>query len=364
MKRRRSFESLERRFARALIAIACLTGANACTENTPIVPDDIGQFRAITRAAFVDSTLWLLEDNGTLVSLSPKQGTVAPANAGGKVLDICKSRSRLTVLVEISGKWTLKKVLNGSWTELGSTSSGNERLIAMDCNADQTGATLLTENRLIEMTGGEVRSTDLSDNLARAHVTATTVVSGDSIWLGLNSGEWGGGLRRISRTDGRVETIALNRSGELCGGPLNTDCDPVNGLAVSPWNPNCVIAAVGLIHIMMHGRIVEVCGETVRRLYFKPSVSLLPYNPFDDREPASTIAFFGLAGLSGRVVAIGSDGIYYFDGAAAPHFQPLPEFQNIEGYRVSFGMPDVVLVPTDVNARASLSGSAPIIALR
>ncbi len=285
-------------------------------------------------------------------------------NVGGKVWDMCKSQDLLTVLVDDSETWTLKQASDDGWRELGSTSVENERLIAMDCDTDQTGAALLTDKRLIEMADGEERSTYLSESITPPYVTATILVSSDSVWLGLNNGEWGGGLRRISRTDGQVETIERNRSGELCGGPLNTDCDSVNGLALSPWKPNCVIAAVGMVHMMSHGRIVEVCGETVQRLYFKPFDPQPPRNTFDDGEPSSTIAFFGLAGLPDGLIATGLDGIYRFDEAAAPHFRPLPEFQNIEGYRVSFEIPDVVLVLTQVNARASMSGSVPIMTVR
>jgi len=34
-----------------------------------------------------------------------------------------------------------------------------------------------------------------------------------------------------------VSAIERNTSGELCGGPLNTECDPVNGIAAEPQKP-------------------------------------------------------------------------------------------------------------------------------
>lgn len=31
----------------------------------------------------------------------------------------------------------------------------------------------------------------------------------------------------------------------------------------------CLVAAIGLVHFSAHGRLVEVCGNRIRRLYFK-----------------------------------------------------------------------------------------------
>lgn len=81
-------------------------------------------------------------------------------------------------------------------------------------------------------------------------------------------GRWAAKYRR--RT-GKVTVIEKNSTGDLCGGPLNASCDPVNGIADEPWRPDCVAIAIGLVHFSPHGRIVEVCRDEVRRVYFKDS---------------------------------------------------------------------------------------------
>jgi hypothetical protein len=192
----------------------------------------------------------------------------------------------------------------------------------------------------------------------------TTLGTPDAVWVGFNVGEWGGGLRRISRNNGTVQTVERNRSGELCGGPLNSGCDPVNGVITAPWNPACVVAAIGLVHMMSHGRIVEVCGSNVRRLYYKALDPQPPRNKLDEGEPASTVAFFGLTRNGNTWWAVGIDGLYRFDGAHQPMFSPLPKFENKGGYWVSFAVPGIALVLTDVNQRRSMSGSVPIMAAR
>jgi hypothetical protein len=186
------------------------------------------------------------------------------------------------------------------------------------------------------------------------------------IFVGFNAGEWGGGLQRIDRATGEVATIEQNDSGELCGGPLNTDCDPVNGIATEPWNADCVAAAVGLVHFAPHGRIVEICDKTVKRLYFKPYGPPAPNNRVvvHRDEPFETVAFFGLSQQRDALWVVGIDGIYRIGADGAERFFPLPEFKPRGGILVSFDLPDFVLVLTDVNQRKSLSGSVPIIVSR
>ncbi|WP_334183301.1 hypothetical protein [Novosphingobium sp.] len=209
-----------------------------------------------------------------------------------------------------------------------------------------------------------MRAVKLSEELQPPFAIGTALINGNTIWIGFNAGEWGGGLRRITRGEGKIEVVEKNQSGELCGGPLNTECDPVNGIVASPSNPSCVVAAVGLVHMMSHGRIVEVCDETVRRLYFKPDNPQPPYGKLDKGEPASTTAFFGLTRAGDTVWALGTDGLYRFDGSSSPQFRSLPKFENRGGYQVSFDVPGVVLLMTDVNQRRSLSGAVPIMVPR
>jgi hypothetical protein len=190
----------------------------------------------------------------------------------------------------------------------------------------------------------------------------------------MNAGEWGGGLRRIDRRTGRVETIERNATGSLCGGPLNTGCDPVNGLAVVPWKPTCIAAAIGLVHFFPSGRIVEVCGRDVELLYEK-GLKSEPWNgnasqPKDASKPAAdgewieSVPFFGLASTTTTLVGAGGDGIYRIEAGGKVRTTPFPEWKNFDGIYASFEIPDFVIVLTQLNRRASVSGSAPLIVPR
>lgn len=359
------------RAKRALfIAISGLAVASAAfaiyagVRGTSSVEADQRAFKPVSRAVFTDERLWLLHDDGLLVSLEPRQNQPQQVPTPGKIMDICKSQARLMAIVD-SGKqqWTVQKLEANKWTVQASIPSEGEMLAAVDCEVNTSGVTLITNKRLVEVKGKDISVLKLQQELGPPLANGTALATGDAVWLGLNVGEWGGGLRRISRVDGRVDVVERNRSGDLCGGPLNTQCDPVNGLAVTPWNPSCITAVVGLVHFMPHGRVVEICDKNVRRVYFKPFDPQPPKGSLDDGEPSSTVAFFGLARTGGELWGIGIDGLYRFDGGP-PQFRPLPTFEQRGGYSVSFAVPGIVLVLTDVNQRNSLSGSVPLIAAR
>jgi hypothetical protein len=49
----------------------------------------------------------------------------------------------------------------------------------------------------------------------------------------------------------------------LCAGPLNGGCDPVTGVVPDPDHPQCVLASIGLSHMLMQGRIIRACPGRV-----------------------------------------------------------------------------------------------------
>lgn len=63
-------------------------------------------------------------------------------------------------------------------------------------------------------------------------------------------------------------------------------------------------------------------------------------------------------------MAVGIDGVYRFDGSAKPKVIPLLKFEVIGNVGVSFDLPDVVLVLTEINQRRSMSGAIPLLVPR
>ena len=352
-------------FVAPTVAVAAAAFAFPFAGYDGIEKSENPDFQPVMQAVFVIDRLWLLHDDGLLVSLKIDQAIPEKAAINGRVSAICKSGSNLVAVVEGNRKrWTLKRHVAGQWNYIASVPMESDRLAALDCSNEEIGVTILTDKRLLDVSGSNVRQLNLKNKISSPLTNGIALTSGDVVWVGFNAGEWGGGLSHINRASGKVENVEYNKSGNLCGGPLNTACDPINGIVTSPAKPSCVIAAVGLVHMMAHGRIVEICSKSVRRLYFKPLDPQPPHNQLDDGEPSSTVAFFGLARAGDTIWAVGIDGLYRFDGTTAPQFQPLPKFENRGGYFVSFDVPEIVLVMTDVNQRTSLSGASPIILTR
>jgi hypothetical protein len=323
--------------------------------------------RMISRAVFASGRLWLLTDGGQLSSLAEGEPTRRIHDLGEPVLDIC---ARGNVPVAVTGErydgggWTIRRWASGTWRTVRTIPRSFDALIALSCGADLEMA--LTSTRLIDLTG-RARAVSLSEPLSPALVRAVVYVTPEAAWVGINRGEWGGGLRRIDRVTGAVATIARNASGELCAGPLNTDCDPVNGIATIPWRPRCVAAAIGLIHFEAHGRIASICPEGVEQMFVAGGLADSS-NRREAGEAATgsfgSVAFFGLAANGDALIAAGHDGLYRIDASGAGTRRPWPRFVEVDGILVSFALPDVVLVMSTLNRRASMSGIAPLMAVR
>lgn len=206
----------------------------------------------------------------------------------------------------------------------------------------------------MEVTQAGQRSLELSEALAWRRVSSVEVAA-QGLLVGLNAGEWGGGLRRIAPS-GEVVMIESNESNQPCGGPLNPQCDPVHAIATLPWKPNCVGLAVGLRHGASHGRIAEVCGDEVRSLYYRamPPNSHSPEvaaPSADAGEPRISVAFFGLARVGDSLLASAVDGLYRLRASGADYLGPLPDPQTRGDFGVSFAVPGVVLVARHLPAR-------------
>ncbi|HEY1978017.1 MAG TPA: hypothetical protein VGG89_15810 [Candidatus Baltobacteraceae bacterium] len=318
----------------------------------------------ITRAVVSESRLWLLSDGGALSSVALDTRRRSIETFAGRVLDICAANHTLFAISEAPGDdgvWVESHRRAQAWVEDVKVPKGGEKFIGFGC--DESGTVLVTNRRLIVATGSSFSAVRLSKDLPIHSEVATVFATSKYVFVGINRGEWGGGLRRIDRSTGETSVIERNESGALCGGPLNTACDPVNAIAADPWAPDCIIVAVGLVHMAPHGRIDEVCGDNVRRLYFKVWENGGPQHPGED-EPFMTVAFYGLIVDGATVGALGIDGIYNIHRDGTATVTPLPKFEDDGGVYVGVALPNAIVVLTDANRRRAVGGSVPILAQR
>jgi len=222
---------------------------------------------SVTRAVFSNGRLWLLSTNDKLSSMRPGQDSRVEEALPEPALDLCLRDGRpqvVTCPADACSVWTLRRWTSGTWSKEATVMSRGEKLIAMSCATE--GTALLTSQRLIDVVGAHTSEVNLSQEVT-ARVAATVHATSDHLFVGINNGEWGGGLRRIDRRTGQVTTVQPQTTKEPCDEPLDARCDPVNGIVASSWKPGCLVAAIGLVHFRPRGRLVEICGDTVQRLY-------------------------------------------------------------------------------------------------
>ncbi|NPU67787.1 hypothetical protein HL667_22475 [Bradyrhizobium sp. 83012] len=409
--------SIVTRLAVVTLALATLYAGQGFAAEPPRAEQDA----RIQRAVFADGRLWLLGSGGRLSSIA-EGGERTDVTTPDPVMELFVMDGHATVVtcpqqalahITAADQWTLRRRVGDDWETVADIATRGEQFVAA------TSDILLTDSRMIDLTGGSPSETaltlsqparpkpakpdegfrlggswlltddaviDLTESRpwqaapsspssipAPARLTplklrpvGTVLVTPKHVYVGYNAGEWGGGLQRIDRTTGTVTDIE-DVDGDLCGGNLNPACDPVNGIATIPWKPDCIAVAIGLIHMAAQGRIVEVCDASVRQLY--QHVIQAPTDQTPDGRTrihwfAQTTAFFGLQRQGEDLLAMGHDGLYRIGPGDRAQPIPLPEFKNVSGAGVSFDISGLVLVLTTANQRHSLSGSTPILVSR
>src|ERR1700687_1428646 len=175
-------------------------------------------------------------------------------------------------------------------------------------------------------------------------VSVASPRSGKSIYVGVNRGEWGGGLQRVDIQTGVVTNIERRDSKDLCSGPLNSDCDPVTGLVSDPQEEDCVLVAVGLVHLSISkGQILRVCGDRVTSIVEEPATGGI------GGKMKMTEAFYGLAPAGDSCFwGITWRALYRFavDGKLEREY-PLPKLKPVSGVDLSRQLPGVIGVGTD-----------------
>ena len=316
----------------------------------------------LTHAVWADERAWLQTASGDLLSVAPGGTSAEREGLPEAVVGLCAEESRPVVLTcrqPGCRSWTLRRRVAGQWRPFATVPAAKDEFIGLSCAAGQES--LVTTRRLVEVTAGREHAVTLSEALPPSD-TAVVLARPDAVFVGFNQGAQGGGLRRIEPRTGKVTQLEQPAPGRPCLGLLTPACDPVQAIVTTPWDPACVAVAVGVVHRQTHGRVVEVCGGTLRRLYVQRAGVPLPREKPDALEPTRTMAFMGLAATGDELVAVGSDGSLHRiarDGTA--QLQPPAAFHQMGEVSVSFDVPDVVLVLTDVFRHEALGGSLPML---
>jgi hypothetical protein len=324
------------------------TAVPAATDPVAPTPEggQRGQDRFIKRAVWASDRLWLLTERGTLSSVAPGEINRRTEATPGTVADICVAGAA-PVLLDADGQ--LSRLKDRSWYAMERLDLGGEAVQALSCTERRMIA--VSRSRLMVSAGGRQRVVALSTLLTGPIVRTAPFDSGTTLFLGLAKGEWGGGLERIDTVTGTINEVPG------LGGPIN-------GVGPEPGRPGCVVATVGLVHFFPSGQVVEACGDEVRRLYYKPYTMQTSWPADPPKLPVETVPFYTVTATADGLWLAGGDGLYAMTAGRPITFRKMPTFERIDGVDISFAVPGLVLVRTDVDAHVSLGGGAPLLVAR
>lgn len=343
-----------------------LADVAAGTEDAPHVNATREEWHpSIIHAVYRNNTLLTLLDNGQMQVWPERAKAGLQFDTPGRARAFCKLGDAL-YLVTGGGKGknvSLWSRTSSAWSREGQfEESEKSPFLALDCSGSEP--VLLTANALRLPRSGQI--IDIMPEALAPGGFFTTLQHGGFLYVGANSGEWGGGLRRFPLSGGSGEAIDGSDPQKLCGGTLNMACDPVTGLAPDPARPDCILAATGLVHMMSNGSVVRICNAKISLAYAKPYTVELDWH-FDPKTPPkslSSVPFYALASDASGAWAVGSDGIYRFTSNALPSFNAFPRIYRFPASGIDWSNPEFVLISTGMNQRHSLSGSSLIIVPR
>lgn len=321
----------------------------------------------IAKGVVFDGRLWIL---GTMSARNDRSGGLVSFGLSDNSRTVHFERGVLDIARSARDLWILRRgVEAGSfvcsvWRQKGFETLGKFEMSGKDepiALLNSAGMPVVLSSQTIRSLGTDGHSwhvTELKGKVGSGvQVSAASPQGGGSIYVGVDVGEWGGGLQQIDLRTGMVNGVERRDSKELCAGPLNRECDPVTGVISDPQNKDCVIASVGLVHLFHStGRLLRVCGQDVTL------VSELPLSDKNEKWP-QTEAFYGLApSADGGFWAITPRALYHYSASGTKEEKhPLPTLESVSGVRLSRALPGVIVLQTDVNWAVSTSGYTPLV---
>jgi hypothetical protein len=330
-------------------------------------PNPVNQ--RIKKVLFDSDRLWILALDGTLTTLDLKLGTKEVVAPDKLVFDIYRGSAKQLYL--LGGASLDSRQLHvwqktaTSWTTLAEIQrDGRDAVLGLKEYRD--GLLVLTQRKIyLQDRAGSARTVQIKKALPAAYQTPFAVTDDGYIYLGINQGEWGGGLIQVSIDSGEVKGREQKDKPDPCAGPLNPDCDPVTGVIRDPADSSCVIASIGLRHFMEQGRLIRVCKESVSVVFSKSYAEEDKTKSADQQfEEHSTEAIFDLVPGENDYWAVTGRRVYHFTPGSEPTFHAIPKLRTLSGINLNDEITNIIVVSTDINWAKSLSGYTPLIALK
>jgi len=265
-----------------------------------LVPSEPGQVRAQDRvirpqlygAVWHDGAVFTYDSEGLLQRWEPEAQVGIPVETPGLVHSICDLRGQLFVATLNTGNEKiirLSRRTSDGWEDVAHLDvSEAGRPVGLACNEEEP--LLLTANAVNFAFSG--RQVSVSGLEPRMSGDAVLFQQSETLWLGFDLGEFGGGLHSIDLASGRFSGSVTPDNREQCEGL----CGPVHGILEDPADASCIIVAIGLAHFIEQGFLARMCpdgAENIRSIAVTPS-----------RSRRETAAFTALARRGDRAFAL------------------------------------------------------------
>lgn len=127
---------------------------------------------------------------------------------------------------------------------------------------------IVSQRGVVPLASGESRQRFAASLSGYGHLTA---VDKQTLYVGYNRGEWGGGLRRVDLQNGAISFVTKNAE-RPCEGVLNPACAPIVGLFPDRQTPGCLIVGSGISHLgSSRGEVYRVCASTIEAVFSTPT---------------------------------------------------------------------------------------------
>jgi hypothetical protein len=310
----------------------------------------------LTRGVFAEGRLWVRSAGGAVYSLAPGDTAVRIEPLPEDALDLCTVEGKVVALTASAKAWTVRRHDASGWTDWTSFTvraipepeqarGTRNRYLGVACGREEV--TVAFSEQLVVVRKPGARVVRLSTSLAWHPMisTATVLTRGRELLVGLNRGEWGGQLWRVDPRSGSVVKVA------------GID-EPVHAISLIPGRPGCAAVAAGMMHFdMTTGALYEVCGGDVMPLVRRRLKAGAQGNERNE------VTFVGVGRVGDRLVGAGLDGLYTVRGDKVTH-EPYPKLKSLDGLEVSFDLPGIALVVTEMNRTHAMAWGVPMLVVR
>lgn len=353
------------------VASAALAAVTERPADPRRLPGEVGQWGHIHHAVFFRDRLWVAAAQPELWAVDLASGKATGWQFDAPVATLLRTRDgRLFALSSSPRKAGLLSLWEGQgegWRHVRSwrTTKASELQMLIE-TGEEVGVIDATHARFVSR-AGEVREVAFERPIRGFH-HASAAMGGATLYVGLNEGEFGGGLWRIDLTTGHIIEARGNAtnvspvSDKICEMHLDHECSPVTAVVADMERPGCVLASVGLNHMgFAHGALHRVCGASFERVWRElPDVCHQQKDSWREYCEMQEAPVWDVLPAPGGFWASTGNGIVRDQGGKRMVWEQL-KVEQVGGLSLSRSVPGLILLMTSMQSRVSVGGGGPLL---